>query len=106
MIMQNRQRNSRQEIDEQEFAIKSHNYSVNEDVVFSVNEVSKKFCRDLKHSLLYGVQDIASEILALREKSDKITIFMNSRERKSGNIHKPRLLTNLQRHLFTFGAIY
>jgi lipopolysaccharide transport system ATP-binding protein len=42
------------------------------DIVLSVNGVSKKFCRDLKRSLMYGVQDISSELLGLREKSDKL----------------------------------
>ncbi len=42
------------------------------DIVLSVNGVSKKFCRDLKRSLLYGVQDITSELLGLREKSDTL----------------------------------
>ncbi|MBW4614363.1 MAG: ATP-binding cassette domain-containing protein [Desmonostoc vinosum HA7617-LM4] len=42
------------------------------DIILSVNGVSKKFCRDLKRSLLYGVQDITSELLGLREKSDKL----------------------------------
>ncbi|MDJ0688920.1 MAG: ABC transporter ATP-binding protein [Xenococcaceae cyanobacterium MO_188.B32] len=42
------------------------------EVVLSVEGVSKKFCRDLKRSLFYGVQDIASDLLGIREKSDKI----------------------------------
>lgn len=42
------------------------------DVVLSVNGVSKKFCRDLKQSLFYGVQDITSELVGLREKNDKL----------------------------------
>jgi lipopolysaccharide transport system ATP-binding protein len=42
------------------------------DIVLSVNGVSKKFCRNLKRSLIYGVQDITSELLGLREKSDKL----------------------------------
>jgi len=33
------------------------------DVVLSVQGVSKKFCRSLKRSLWYGVQDIASELM-------------------------------------------
>ena len=37
-----------------------------EDVVLSVRNVSKKFCRDLKKSLFYGIQDIASEMMGLR----------------------------------------
>ncbi|MEM7712478.1 MAG: polysaccharide ABC transporter ATP-binding protein [Cyanobacteria bacterium P01_A01_bin.68] len=44
----------------------------NSDIVLSVNGISKKFCRDLKRSLLYGVQDIASEVLGLREKSENL----------------------------------
>lgn len=35
----------------------------NEDVVISVEGVSKKFCRDLKKSLWYGTRDMAGEIL-------------------------------------------
>lgn len=42
------------------------------EVVLSVNGVSKRFCRDLKKSLFYGVQDIAAEVLGLREKGDKL----------------------------------
>ncbi len=40
------------------------------DVVLSVNQVSKRFCRDLKRSLLYGVQDIAAELTGLRQQGD------------------------------------
>jgi lipopolysaccharide transport system ATP-binding protein len=39
------------------------------DVLVSVENVSKKFCRDLKKSLLYGVQDIATEIIGGNRKS-------------------------------------
>ncbi|MBD2362803.1 ATP-binding cassette domain-containing protein [Anabaena minutissima FACHB-250] len=42
------------------------------DIVLCVKGVSKKFCRDLKQSLMYGVQDITSELLGLREKSDQL----------------------------------
>ncbi len=37
-----------------------------EDVILSVDQVSKKFCRDLQRSLLYGIQDITTELFALR----------------------------------------
>jgi lipopolysaccharide transport system ATP-binding protein len=37
-----------------------------EEVVLSINGVSKRFCRDLKRSLLYGVQDITTDLLDLR----------------------------------------
>ncbi len=36
----------------------------NNEVLISVENVSKKFCRDLHTSLWYGVKDIASEVLA------------------------------------------
>jgi lipopolysaccharide transport system ATP-binding protein len=37
--------------------------SVENEVLVRVNGVSKKFCRDLKKSLWYGVKDVASELL-------------------------------------------
>jgi lipopolysaccharide transport system ATP-binding protein len=40
------------------------------DIVLSVDQVSKKFCRDLKRSLLYGIQDIASELSGSQRKGD------------------------------------
>ncbi len=58
------------EINEQEISAKS--YKDDHEIVLSVNDVSKKFCRDLKRSLLYGIQDIASEVLGLRDKNDII----------------------------------
>lgn len=36
------------------------------EVVLSINNVSKRFCRDLKRSLFYGVKDISLELLGLR----------------------------------------
>ncbi|GAA6615442.1 ABC transporter ATP-binding protein [Scytonema sp. NUACC26] len=42
------------------------------EVILSVNGVSKKFCRDLKRSLVYGIQDIVSELTGAREKSEKL----------------------------------
>jgi lipopolysaccharide transport system ATP-binding protein len=41
--------------------------AIEDEVVLSVNGVSKRFCRDLKRSLLYGVQDITSDLLDLRK---------------------------------------
>ncbi|MFM7384240.1 MAG: ATP-binding cassette domain-containing protein, partial [Microcystaceae cyanobacterium] len=40
------------------------------DVVLSVQGVSKKFCRSLKRSLCYGVQDIASEMVGRGSRRD------------------------------------
>ena len=48
------------------------NHSQDSDIVLSVRGVSKKFCRDLKRSLFYGVQDIASDLTGLRTKSDRL----------------------------------
>lgn len=44
-----------------------------ENSVLAVRGVSKKFCRDLKRSLVYGVQDIAGELLGVRgDNNDKL----------------------------------
>ncbi|NWF60801.1 MAG: ABC transporter ATP-binding protein [Fischerella sp.] len=42
------------------------------EVVVSVENVSKKFCRNLKQSLLYGVQDIATELVGGSRKGDTL----------------------------------
>jgi lipopolysaccharide transport system ATP-binding protein len=42
------------------------------DVVISVENVSKKFCRDLKRSLLYAVQDISTELVGANRKSETL----------------------------------
>lgn len=57
-------------IDRQEITAKPQETA--SDIVLSVNGVSKKFCRDLKRSLMYGVQDITSELLGRRKKSDTL----------------------------------
>ena len=60
-------------INEQEILAQSNTHSNDDrEVVLCVNGVSKKFCRNLKRSLFYGVQDIASEVLGLREESGKL----------------------------------
>lgn len=42
------------------------------DVLVCVNGVSKKFCRTLKRSLWYGVQDVAGEIIGREGKSEEL----------------------------------
>uniref|UniRef100_A0ACD5H642 ABC transporter ATP-binding protein n=1 Tax=Desertifilum tharense IPPAS B-1220 TaxID=1781255 RepID=A0ACD5H642_9CYAN len=42
------------------------------DIVVSVKDVSKKFCRDLKRSLFYGLQDIVTEISGGDRQSDRL----------------------------------
>ncbi|MDB9527131.1 polysaccharide ABC transporter ATP-binding protein [Oscillatoria sp. CS-180] len=40
--------------------------------VITVDGVSKKFCRDLKRSLFYGIQDIAADLIGGRQHSDRL----------------------------------
>ncbi|MGB3642194.1 MAG: ABC transporter ATP-binding protein [Rivularia sp. (in: cyanobacteria)] len=42
------------------------------EAVISVENVSKKFCRDLKRSLFYGLRDIATEVTGGKRKSDNL----------------------------------
>lgn len=46
--------------------------STQSEVILSVDGLSKKFCRDLKQSLVYGVQDIASELVGARRKGSTL----------------------------------
>ncbi|ACB51441.1 putative ABC transporter, ATP binding protein [Crocosphaera subtropica ATCC 51142] len=46
--------------------------SQDKDIVLSVKGVSKKFCRSLKRSLFYGVQDIAGELLGIRGEKNEL----------------------------------
>lgn len=57
--------------------LNSQHQSVPEDLpigppVISVEDVSKKFCRDLRRSLFYGVQDIAADLMGGRRHSDRL----------------------------------
>ncbi|MDT8379831.1 MAG: ATP-binding cassette domain-containing protein, partial [Desulfotignum sp.] len=38
-----------------------------DDVLIRVDNVSKKFCRDLKRSLWYGMKDLGNELICRRE---------------------------------------
>jgi len=42
------------------------------ETVISVERLSKKFCRDLKQSLFYGIKDIATDLVGGRRKSDTL----------------------------------
>lgn len=57
-----------------DLSLKSTNKSLEEekDLVLSVKNVSKKFCRSLKRSLFYGAQDVSLELLNLRKESDHL----------------------------------
>lgn len=50
----------------------SSNPFASEHPVISVDGVSKKFCRDLKRSLFYGVQDIAADLTGGRRNTDRL----------------------------------
>ncbi|MBT8352561.1 MAG: ABC transporter ATP-binding protein [Deltaproteobacteria bacterium] len=48
---------------------------MNNDVLISVDNVSKKFCRNLKHSLYYGIKDISKDLFLKRRKTpEKISL--------------------------------
>ncbi len=46
--------------------------STESEIVLSIEGVSKKFCRSLKRSLFYGIQDIGSELSGMRRQSDQL----------------------------------
>lgn len=46
--------------------------SNDDEVLVRVDGVSKKFCRDLKKSLWYGLKDVASELLPIQNSASKI----------------------------------
>jgi len=51
----------------------SHSVSdLPEDVVLSVRGVSKKFCRNLRRSMWYGIQDLAGNLLGRRAEGGKL----------------------------------
>lgn len=50
----------------------SSSASQKDDVVMSVKGVSKKFCRSLKRSLWYGIQDLAGELLGNDQEHDAL----------------------------------
>ncbi|OUL21406.1 ABC transporter ATP-binding protein [Nostoc sp. RF31YmG] len=44
----------------------------NSELLISVDKVSKKFCRNLKQSLMYGVQDICQELIGRNRNSENL----------------------------------
>lgn len=46
--------------------------ALDDEIVLSVEGVSKKFCRSLKRSLFYGLQDISSELVGLNSGRDRL----------------------------------
>ncbi len=50
-------------------ALPEQDSSESGDVVLSVDSVSKRFCRDLRRSLLYGIQDLTAEMIGLQRQT-------------------------------------
>ena len=42
------------------------------DTVIKVENVSKKYCRELKHTMLYGIQDISKNAIGLSSHSERL----------------------------------
>jgi len=45
---------------------------MDDDIAIKVEHVSKKFCKSLKKSMLYGIQDISRNLLGMSTKPDKL----------------------------------
>lgn len=46
------------------------------EVLVKVEGVSKKFCKDLKRSLWYGIRDIASDLFGLKKNQEQVCFPM------------------------------
>jgi len=44
----------------------------NDDILVSVRHVSKKFCRNLKRSMLYGIHDLGKNLIGLKRDSSML----------------------------------
>jgi len=44
----------------------------NDEVVVSVNNISKKFCKNLKRSMIYGIKDLGSNLLGRSKESTRL----------------------------------
>lgn len=52
--------------------LKQFNNSTGDEVAIKIEHVSKKYCKSLKRSMLYGVKDIGRNTLGLSSHSDKL----------------------------------
>ena len=50
----------------------SHNADLPDDVVLSVRGVSKKFCRNLRRSMAYGIKDLSCNLLGIRQDTSEL----------------------------------
>lgn len=54
--------------------MKSESIFLPDDVVLSVRDVSKKFCRNLRRSMWYGIQDLARDLLGRRSNGNRVEV--------------------------------
>ncbi|MFH1776935.1 MAG: ABC transporter ATP-binding protein [Candidatus Omnitrophota bacterium] len=52
--------------------IQPFNHSTSSDIAIKVEHVAKKYCKSLKRSMIYGMQDIARNTLGLRAQSERL----------------------------------
>jgi lipopolysaccharide transport system ATP-binding protein len=64
-----------------------------DDVVLSVRHVSKKFCRNLRRSMWYGMQDLGRNLFGIRPKAGEGGALNGKRETLS--VNRPRQDSNL-----------
>jgi hypothetical protein len=64
-----------------------------DDVVLSVRHVSKKFCRNLRRSMWYGMQDLGRNLLGIRPKTGEEGVLNVKRE--TLGVNRPRQDSNL-----------
>ena len=59
---------------------------MNDEVLVRVEGVGKKFCRDLKKSLWYGMQNIASELLPGQRDLERPQLYGMAQDGASGDV--------------------
>jgi lipopolysaccharide transport system ATP-binding protein len=68
--------------------------SQDNEVLVRVEGVSKKFCRDLKKSLWYGMKDVASELLPFGRKESGIRSLESEETREALSEHSKFKIQN------------
>jgi len=71
-----------------------------DDVVLRVSGVSKKFCRNLRRSMWYGIQDLAGNLLGRRAEGGKLKAEGETDQEFSGFKSHPSSLARLRRDEF------
>jgi len=58
----------------------THMPDLPEDVVLSVRGVSKKFCRNLRRSMWYGIQDLSKNLIGFRSNPETTDILWKTED--------------------------